>query len=125
MGHLVVGTSQLEAKDGEKVFTLEIHLAFQAIAEISRMCERRPFDYIVNARRQDESQVLAYCQRAAMNASSPTVLHRDSQWAASSALERLQRPLCLWRSQALESDLQHTRSVRGWMLQADDAPMCH
>lgn len=58
MSHFVIGPSELEAEYGEKIFSLEIDLALQSIAEVGRMCEGSSFDNIVNARSENKTQIL-------------------------------------------------------------------
>ena len=48
MGHLVVGTSELERKDRLKIFAFESDIAFQAVAEIGRVSEWCCLDDIVD-----------------------------------------------------------------------------
>jgi hypothetical protein len=56
--HLVVGAAQLEAEDGLQVLALEQHIALQPVAEVGRVRERRLGDNFVDARREDQAQVL-------------------------------------------------------------------
>ena len=59
MCHLVVGTTQLEAKDGLEVLALEQHIAFQPIAQIGGMGEGRLGGDLVDARGENEAKILA------------------------------------------------------------------
>lgn len=48
MGHLVVGTAQLEREDRLKIFPLEPHIALESVAEVDSVRERGLVDNIVD-----------------------------------------------------------------------------
>lgn len=58
VGHLVVSAAQLEAEDGEEVFTLEEHTAFEAIGEVDGRGEGGFCHDIVDPGGEDEAQVV-------------------------------------------------------------------
>lgn len=58
MGHLVVGTTHLEAEDGLQVLPLHKDLIAQPVRQVDGAGERSHLDNIVNARCEDESQIL-------------------------------------------------------------------
>jgi len=58
MGHLVVCAAQLEAEDGLQVFPLEQHIAFEPVAQIGREGEGCFLDDFVDARREDEAEIV-------------------------------------------------------------------
>lgn len=49
MSHPIIGTPQLEAEDGLKVFAFQKDSAFQSVAKIYGRCERGLCDNIVDA----------------------------------------------------------------------------
>ena len=57
--HSVVGSSKLEAEDWLKVFALQQDFAFEAIAEIRGVGEVGFSDNIVDARGEDETEILS------------------------------------------------------------------
>lgn len=63
MSHLVVSATQLEAEDGLQVFTLQHDLAFQTVAEVDGMRQRCLLHDFVDARGQDETEILLDGQR--------------------------------------------------------------
>lgn len=58
MGHLVVGTAHFEAEDGLQVLTLHENLVAQTVRQVDGAGERSHFDDIVDARGEDEPQIL-------------------------------------------------------------------
>jgi hypothetical protein len=60
MGHLVVGTSQLEAEHGLLILTLEQDLTFKAVAQVDGVDQRDLVTHLSDpgVRGDDESQVL-------------------------------------------------------------------
>lgn len=49
MSHFVVGASQFEAKDREKIFTFEVNLSLETIAEVDGMGEWGLLEDIVDS----------------------------------------------------------------------------
>lgn len=58
MGHLVVGTAHLEAKDRLQILTLHEDFVAQTIRQVDGAGERSHFDDIVDTRGEDEPQIL-------------------------------------------------------------------
>ena len=59
VGHLVVCASQFEAEDGLQVLALKQHIAFETVAQVGGVSERRFLDHFVNTRGQNEAKVLS------------------------------------------------------------------
>ena len=109
MSHLVVGTTQLEAEDGLEVLALEQHIAFQPIAQVGGMGERRLGDDLVDARGENEAKILACSLESMHGITGSLYIHRDVRLAA-------KRPLELRDAGAIPtagSDSPCTRSRRG------------
>lgn len=60
MGHLIVCSAQLEAEDWLQVLALEQHIAFQAVAQVGCVRERRLVNDLVDARGEDETEILPW-----------------------------------------------------------------
>lgn len=58
MRHLVVGSSQLEAKDWEKILSFQENLTFKSIAEVNCMSQRCFVQDFIDARGEDETKIL-------------------------------------------------------------------
>lgn len=58
VGHFVVCAAQLEAEDGLEVLALEQDIAFEAVAEVGGVGQGRLLDHFVDARREDEAEIL-------------------------------------------------------------------
>lgn len=88
MCHLVVCSAQLEAEYGLKIFSFEVYLALQPIAQVDCMCEWCFLDNIVDARGKDEAEVLCQYQCHSSQAeafSRRHISHRGSHWATRSS----------------------------------------
>ena len=58
MRHLVVRSSELEGEDGEEVFSFKQDSALETMGQVDGVGDGRFGDDIVDARREDESQVV-------------------------------------------------------------------
>lgn len=60
MSHLVVGTTELEAKHRQQILPLEQNPSFQSVAHVDRMGQRGLFNDIVNPGCQDQPEILEW-----------------------------------------------------------------
>jgi hypothetical protein len=52
MGHLIVGSAELETENGEQILSFEENLAFQSVAKINGMLQWSLVHHLVDTRRQ-------------------------------------------------------------------------
>lgn len=58
MGHFIIGSPQLEAKDWEKILSFQENLTLKSIADINRMSQRCFVQSFIDAGREDETKIL-------------------------------------------------------------------
>lgn len=58
MGHLVVSSAELEAKDGEEILPLQHHPTFESVAQVHGMLKRSFTQNFVDAGREDQPEIL-------------------------------------------------------------------
>lgn len=110
MCHLVVSAAQLEAEHGLQVFSFQEDVAFQAIAEVDGVCEWCFDGGFVDARCEDESQVLRAedLAKTILLILLRVLTHPDTRWARGT---RLAPQNALWTSTRFRW-VSFSRSIR-------------